>query len=813
MKKNKYYRRLLSAAAGFKNRFALVLVTSTHFDVQRQWRKQLTADLKKENIRLVHIRGDSWKDDSRESITAFIQKHIPASGRWVLSLSHFDYHMMPQFPDHLKDKALISEEYQVIPTPSSFLQRLNVEREAIVNACPGPVIFWTSKASVRQMAEHAPDFYDFRQFIIELTEPEHFKHLAHVPETSFIKTRKPGVLSGLVAPMDMPYEQAREKEQEAFSYESANQKEKALEAWEETIVLYRKLAQADAVLYLPALVSALNRKGVLLAELDQPLRAEKIFREAIELSRELYEKEPGVHSPILAAILNNFALLLTKLKKLTEAEIYYKEAIKLYRALPDREHRIFLAQVLNNYGGLMASMNRLDDALPLHQEALHLRRLYFNFTTNFHRHSADLCQSLYNLSFLLEKMGHEEEAKMLYEEAAAANSLLGKPRESLQADTSAQNKKVSGNPYKWRGMLPANSDMFFGRTREMEHIMDILSSKQPQSVSMVGERRIGKSSLAFRLYRQIKEKQDTLAIYLDCDSLPKECESDNDFYRLLNDAFQQELDRDTGMKERAGITREELFTGYREFRRFVDGVSQKGLRVVIFLDEFEHLPDQGFADNRFFSNLRAIANTPDFSLAFVIISETGLKELTHWAIQSSSFYNIFETVFIGLMDPGSIAKLRDKGFQEEKFKLSGEEKKKIGYYAGDFAFFNQVVCAFLWNAKHHEETPDWDDLEVKLVPYYDKLWKGRSRREQVLLKKLKKYNKNIDFDLKALKVRGLLTREGNRYYPFSDFFGHLIEKRFEVGKKDIFEKGILKKTKEVLKVLSDSKYLITGNGD
>ncbi|MGD2088351.1 MAG: ATP-binding protein [Candidatus Aminicenantes bacterium] len=371
----------------------------------------------------------------------------------------------------------------------------------------------------------------------------------------------------------------------------------------------------------------------------------------------------------------------------------------------------------------------------------------------------------------------------------------------------------AGNPYKWRNRLPAGSDMFFGRTREMEQIMDMLSSSQPQCVSLVGERRIGKSSLAFRLYRQIKEKQDTLAIYLDCDSLPQKCESENDFYRLLNDAFQQELDRDAGMKEQAGITGEALFTGYREFRRFVDGVSQKGIRPAIFLDEFEHLPDQGFADNRFFSNLRSIADTPDFFLAFVTISKTGIKELTHRAIQSSSFYNIFETAFIGLLDPGSIAKLRDKGFQEEKFKLTGEEKKKIGYYAGDFAFFNQVVCTFLWDAKHHGETPDWDDLEVKLLPYYETLWQGRTRGEQVLLKKLIKDNKSGDFDLKALKVRGLLTREENRYYPFSGFFARLMAERFQVRKKDISREGILKTTKEVLEVLNSAKDLIPGQGD
>jgi hypothetical protein len=375
------------------------------------------------------------------------------------------------------------------------------------------------------------------------------------------------------------------------------------------------------------------------------------------------------------------------------------------------------------------------------------------------------------------------------------------------------NMGVNGNPYKWRNRLPADSDMFVGRTREMEQIMDRLSGTQPQCISLVGERRIGKSSLAFRMFHKIKETGNTLAIYLDCDSLPKACETENDFYRLLDDSFKEELDREPGMKKRLGITAEMPFTGNRDFRRFVGAVSREGTRVAIFLDEFEHLPGKGFADNTFFSNLRSTADTPDYSLAFVTISKTEIKELTHRAIQSSSFYNIFETMIIGLADHNSIAQLRGRGFQTGKFKLTGEEKKKIDYYAGDFPFFNQVVCAFLWEAKHREETPGWDDLEVKLLPYYETLWQGRSRSEQVLLKKLKKDNNGGDIELKALKMRGLLTRVENLYYPFSGFFGRLLEERFEVRKKDISEKEILKTTKEVLEILGSAKDLIKGKGD
>jgi len=48
------------------------------------------------------------------------------------------------------------------------------------------------------------------------------------------------------------------------------------------------------------------------------------------------------------------------------------------------------------------------------------------------------------------------------------------------------------NPYNNRGMLPVESDMFFGRDKEMQRIENMLVIDRPQCVSMVGERRIGK---------------------------------------------------------------------------------------------------------------------------------------------------------------------------------------------------------------------------------------------------------------------------------------------------------------------------------
>ncbi|HLP47759.1 MAG TPA: ATP-binding protein, partial [Candidatus Kapabacteria bacterium] len=239
------------------------------------------------------------------------------------------------------------------------------------------------------------------------------------------------------------------------------------------------------------------------------------------------------------------------------------------------------------------------------------------------------------------------------------------------------------NPFKERAMIPIESDMFFGREKEMQRIEEMLSGDRPQCVSIVGERRIGKSSLANRVFHKIKNDENTRAVYIDCDGIDGDCQTKDRFFQVLNQAF-----FDEAKEKQEG----NLFDNYSSFKAFVKKEGGNGVKTIIFIDEFEHLPDNPFADDTFFSNLRALANNPDNRLAFVSVSKTALKELTHQAVKSSGFWNIFEHVYLGLMEHESIVKLRRYGFEKTGFALTKEEEEKIHFYAGDYPYFNQVAC-------------------------------------------------------------------------------------------------------------------------
>src|SRR4030065_47941 len=84
------------------------------------------------------------------------------------------------------------------------------------------------------------------------------------------------------------------------------------------------------------------------------------------------------------------------------------------------------------------------------------------------------------------------------------------------------------NPYLSRGPV-RSQEMFFGRDHELREIANFLRGNQ--SVSIVGPRKIGKTSLLFHLMRpRVSEElgiaAGTLICYLDCEVLGGETASE-----------------------------------------------------------------------------------------------------------------------------------------------------------------------------------------------------------------------------------------------------------------------------------------------
>ena len=162
----------------------------------------------------------------------------------------------------------------------------------------------------------------------------------------------------------------------------------------------------------------------------------------------------------------------------------------------------------------------------------------------------------------------------LREESDAGTTIVSNV--SALADRSSKR-----NPYLNRVMIKHASD-FFGREKEVRKIYSRLDAPQPQSISVVGERRIGKSSLLNYVYNRQNRKaymqnyDSAIFVYLDFQNMV-----DNDvpkFIDLLFNVFSFETGERTKYTARP--------KALDQLKDVIQELHEAGKRIVIMMDEF-----------------------------------------------------------------------------------------------------------------------------------------------------------------------------------------------------------------------------------
>ncbi|MCB0166359.1 MAG: protein kinase [Anaerolineae bacterium] len=328
------------------------------------------------------------------------------------------------------------------------------------------------------------------------------------------------------------------------------------------------------------------------------------------------------------------------------------------------------------------------------------------------------------------------------------------------------------NPYVSRGPVRA-ADMFIGRSRQLTELAAFLRSNQ--SVSIVGPRKIGKTSLLFHLMRaqvwpSLRLDTDNLFVYLDCS--------------VLNEGGQVEIFGQFAAEIAASLDERNLppeptldkaidTPTRRSFEGAIRRLNQKGLRVVLVLDEFEQLSRNPELDVHFFNALRAAAGR--YQLVFLTASVQPLIDLTFSGrsqeILSSPFFNIFAQLFLGLMLEEEARQLIREPSGQVGIDFPGWTEKFLYDLAGGFPFALQVVCFYAC------ETPrDQAEIERRAVrelnAHFQYYWHTLTKIEQNTLARAPVITTdeaneiNLRGILRNLRQRCLLITENETYrYP------------------------------------------------
>jgi hypothetical protein len=322
---------------------------------------------------------------------------------------------------------------------------------------------------------------------------------------------------------------------------------------------------------------------------------------------------------------------------------------------------------------------------------------------------------------------------------------------------------------------------FFGRQRELERLYSAIATHQ--CISIVGERKLGKSSLLSRLSHAPTLQSFGLDpalyvfVYFDLESMASARRED--FWMELLDTIASQLppgDMAQTLRRQIDAGEVRFMTARRALRRLRD----TGLEVVLMLDEFESLARNAQFDPDFYGELRSLAG--ELGLIILTASKRSLYDLTYEnsSTLSSPFFNIFSEMPIGLMPPDDARQILIALSSRSGVAFCADEIEWALDLSGPHPFFTQVIGAHLFETPGCGQPRSAEVYETirrrftaEAEDHYRYIWATLGVAEQAGLLALPRAAESL---LKALRAKSLVREVDGRPLPFSDAFAVFVER-------------------------------------
>ena len=344
-----------------------------------------------------------------------------------------------------------------------------------------------------------------------------------------------------------------------------------------------------------------------------------------------------------------------------------------------------------------------------------------------------------------------------------------------------------GNPIK----DPAR---FYGRTADIRQIVNRLLSSAHESTSIIGERRIGKTSLLYHLANPESSTRLGLTpdkfclVYVDFQGLT-DITPTRFWQRVLKKMARSVCDESLKPSIEKLLQQNDfdLFDLEDLFQESQD----KGLTIVLLMDEFEYVTENPNFKSDFFGGLRALAI--HHGVALIPATRRELVDLCHSdEIKGSPFFNIFANVVLRPFSRSEVNELLEGYTQNNELALMPQEKDFIWELAGGYPIFVQMAGHYLLDGRVQGLSGDAltkfavSSFDQQAEAHYTYLWSHCSESEKITLlilltlgmqKPTKKTIPNMDNlsrlrarapqDLVALGKRGMVVENDELYKLFS----------------------------------------------
>lgn len=321
-----------------------------------------------------------------------------------------------------------------------------------------------------------------------------------------------------------------------------------------------------------------------------------------------------------------------------------------------------------------------------------------------------------------------------------------------------------------------SSDHFFGRKRELNRILSRVSAGRPQSVSIVGDRRIGKSSILNALTwkdtqkRFLGDELDCIIVFLDFQRFHKMVLED--FFLLLEREVRHSFSELPPLK---GLK------GYAIYQAILENLQEKGKRLLLLFDEFDAITSNPAFDLDFYSFMRSAAN--NYPVGYVTSSKVELQKICYSSdVADSPFFNIFSNLYLRPFERDEALELIEVPSQQAGFPLQ-RFSEEILALAGLFPFYLQIGCSvyFEWIQEQGEAEPDPEELKERFLeeagPHFHYFWDhldGDSKHVMRQLLEGIQPRPEFSFICRKLEKEGHLVKEGAKFRIFSPAFAEYV---------------------------------------
>lgn len=347
----------------------------------------------------------------------------------------------------------------------------------------------------------------------------------------------------------------------------------------------------------------------------------------------------------------------------------------------------------------------------------------------------------------------------------------------------------SKNPYMNRVTIK-NINEFYGRQNEINKIYSRIGASRPQSISIVGERRIGKSSLLNYIYhplnrsKYLKNPDESIFIFIDFQE--KRGIQLAQFFESIYESLISEFN---------GGLELNVPPDYSGFKKVISTLDSNGLKLILIFDEFELITKSTEFTTEFYSYARSIAN--NFNLSYVVSSGRNLQTLCHSKeISDSPFFNIFSNLTLTQFTEEEAIELITRPAEKAGVPMT-EHISSILEMGGYYPFFLQMVCAAFFEhlkagnsvaKKEIEQIREevFDEAKVHFQQIWD-ICEDDQREVLLMLCKGSQVDKSQEFILKNLIKAGYVKLQNNKPQIFSSIFREFLIAKYGA------EKGISKK--------------------